>query len=82
METLKDKIQIARKECHCEYCGRKIEKGQKYHYSFTVDGGDNWVIKSCIYCNNIVSHLFTKEEQYMGIEILDISDRIFYNAVE
>lgn len=40
MEILKDKSVIAKKTHRCDFCGGKIEAGERYQYQFITDGGD------------------------------------------
>lgn len=51
---------IARKSHRCEYCGKTIEKGEKYSLTVGKDG-DFYNIKLCLVCEAI-SDAFNLEE--------------------
>lgn len=82
METIKYEIRTAKKEHHCEYCGRKIKVGDKYNYSFNVDDGDHWELKECIFCNYIIPHLIDPRDLSDGVDLWCISDAIYEMGIE
>lgn len=71
METLSTKTHIARKEHRCDWCGQKIEKGEKYEYSFIVDGGDNWTFKNHLSCRELTNKLNMWNDATWGEGVTD-----------
>ena len=47
---LSETVVKARKEHRCDMCKGRIEIGEGYCRSFSVDGGDNWLLKEHLEC--------------------------------
>ena len=47
---LSETVVKARKEHRCAMCRGRIEIGEKYCRTFSVDGGDNWLLKEHLEC--------------------------------
>lgn len=57
MEVIKDTHPTAKKVHYCDWCGAKIEVGETYHSQTCVDGGDIWVFKTHLKCDDIANLL-------------------------
>ena len=64
MEILTDEIRTARKPHRCFWCGKPINKGEKYRYTTNVDAGDMWNIKEHLRCNEIFEAFYKKVKPY------------------
>lgn len=53
----------ARKIHKCEFCEKKIQKGETYSYESGVFDGDFFSRKLCLECNNMLTQ-FCKENGY------------------
>ena len=58
METLSDKRVKARKEHTCDFCGKKIVKGEEYRRSTHVYEGQIYDWHGCDRCKKYVSMAF------------------------
>lgn len=58
MDILVDKRVKARKEHTCDFCNKKIPKGEEYRYSKIVNGGDLYSWHSCDRCKEYVTKAF------------------------
>lgn len=63
----------ARKEHKCEYCGKKIEIGQKYSYETGKYDGDMFSRKLCLTCENILAE-YCKSKGYGEFDWWAVSD--------
>ena len=52
---------IARKVHECDFCGKQIEKGEKYSYESWKDEGDFWKRKLCLSCRKILEQFCIEE---------------------
>ena len=77
MQELDRKIRVARKEHECDFCGFKIEKGEKYDWSKNVYDGMLYEWKSHLSCLELASKLNMFEECDEGVTSED-----FYEFVE
>jgi hypothetical protein len=62
---LKDKIQIARKDHQCDWCGRKIHKGKEYKYTACMVDGDFQATKF---------HPKCEDELFQAVLLFDIQE--------
>ena len=60
MDILVDKRVKARKEHTCDFCNKKIPKGEEYRYSKIVNGGDLYNWHSCDRCKAYVADAFVE----------------------
>lgn len=58
MEFYTSTTPIARKHHKCEYCGKEIQKGEKYSYESGKYDGDMFVRKLCLVFANILDEFF------------------------
>ena len=60
----KPKMVKARKSHLCDWCLRRIEKGEMYQYSFIVDGGDAYGWHECADCLPYVDEMAYEDVRY------------------
>lgn len=82
METIKNSFVKAKKEHKCDFCNRTIKIGDIYHYSFSVDGGDSWSSRECVYCDFIIPYVINFNGFIDGALPYEISDCIFEKGIE
>jgi len=58
VDTLVDKRVKARKEHSCDFCDKRIVKGEEYRYSKIVNDGDLYSWHSCDRCKEYVTKAF------------------------
>ena len=63
MDCYNQTYRTARKVHYCEFCGKQIEKGEKYCYESWKDGGEFWKRKLCLSCDKILTQ-FCEEHSY------------------
>lgn len=56
-DVQREKIQVARKQHHCDACRASIGIGEKYSYTFIVYDGESSTTKRCMRCDAIYDHL-------------------------
>lgn len=66
METLSDKRVKARKEHTCDFCGKKIVKGEEYRRSTHVYEGQIYDWHGCDRCKKYVSMAFKEYGDLAG----------------
>ena len=59
---IKETTPIARKEHYCEFCGGKINKGEKYIRQTQSDGGQAYTLKFHIHCSELCELLKMRNE--------------------
>ena len=47
---LSESVVKAQKDHRCDMCRGMIKAGEKYCRTFSVDGGDNWMLKEHLEC--------------------------------
>ena len=75
---------VARKVHECEFCGKKIEKGEKYSHATWKDEGYFWNRKLCLSCNNILEQFCVENgyDEFNYYWILDwLSDNYCYSCI-
>lgn len=77
METLSHKTVIARKDHNCNFCGLKINKGENYHTSFNIDGGESYTWKSHTDCQKLSEIFLDEENDGEGLTQDDFDSYIF-----
>ena len=78
METLSNTTPKAIKEHQCNYCGEKINKGEKYNSQTNVYDGDIYTWKSHKNCTDIASELRMHDECDEGVTGEDFRESIQY----
>ena len=59
-----EKYLTARKEHHCEFCGKKITKGTLYHDQYNKLDGEVYHWKSCVECEFLFRELYDYMNPY------------------
>ena len=84
MDCYTQTFPIARKVHNCDFCGKQIEKGEKYSRESWKDGGEFWNRILCISCEKILTQ-FCKEnskDEFDWDWILDwLSDKYCYSCI-
>lgn len=55
---LEHKTRLARKEYTCDYCGGKIDKGERYDYYKGVNDGEIFVWRSHLSCQSVADSIW------------------------
>ena len=77
MTNLKNTNPTAKKEHRCEWCGGKINKGERYDYKVGTFDGDFFTIKSHIDCDKLIYKLDMFEHSEDGIDSCIFWEYIF-----
>ena len=77
METLSNKIVKANKDHACNFCGLKINKGENYHTSFNVDGGEAYTWKSHKDCQRLADIFLEDDNNGEGLTQDDFYTHVF-----
>ena len=77
METLSNKIVKANKDHVCNFCGLKISKGENYHTSFNVDGGEGYTWKSHMDCQRLAGIFLEDDNDGEGLTQDDFDTYVF-----
>jgi hypothetical protein len=67
MKNIHTEQPTAIKEHKCDYCGFKINKGEKYQKSFNSDEGDVWTWKNHLDCEKLCHDMGMFKEVPEGV---------------
>lgn len=74
IKVLQTKERVARKEHHCNYCGEKIKKDEKYEWSKLTNGDYLYEWKSHHKCNYVANKLWEFIDPDEGMSEVEFKD--------
>ena len=68
IETIEQSDRVARKEYSCDYCGKKIEKGETYHHYKGKCDGHLFDWRSHLSCQRVADAIWEYCDPYDGMD--------------
>ena len=76
MDCYTQTFPIARKVHECDFCGKQIEKGEKYSHATWKDGGEFYDSKLCLVCEKMCMK-YAKEEDRDEIDYDNVTEWLY-----